>query len=240
MRCSLLLVFAFVLLSSPATAQDATRTISVYGAGYVEGDADRATVTIALEGSGSSLREAVADAQGKVVEITEPLRRVGLPETAFTTSRFTGYGGGRPFLFAKREYKTSIALTVTVDNLDLLEAVVLVLSESPVERIADLSFALRDLDALRRSSREQALSDAETKAAAMAAQLGLALGPVLGVEEQPTIRQNPNANYYVDGVRITEEVFMTRERPVVPEVQIFAQRFAVQAGVRVTYALAGE
>jgi uncharacterized protein YggE len=240
MRFLVLPVALFILISGSAMAQDSARTIAVYGTGYVEGDADRATVTLALEGSGSSLREAIADAQEKVAKVTSALRGLGLPETAFATSRFAGYDGGRPFLFAKREYKSSIALTITVDDLALLESVVLTLSESPVERIAGINFSLRDLDALRRAARESALTDAEVKAAAMTAQLGLALGPVLNVEEEPTIRQNPNTSYYVDGVRVAEQVVVTYERPRVPEVQIFAQRFAVQAGVRVTYSLAGE
>ncbi len=238
MRMPCVLVFA--LFSTLATAQDAERTIGVYGTGYAEGDADRATVTLAVEGSASSLRAAIAEAQADVGETTEALRRLGLPETAFATSRFTGYDGGRPFLLAKREYRSSIALTVTVDDLGLLEAVVLTLSEAPVERIAGIAFALRDLDALRRSAREEALADAEAKAVAMAAQLGLSLGPVLRVEEEPTIRQNPNVQYYVDGLRLAEQIVVQHDRPRQPEVQIFAQRFAVQAGVRVTYALAGD
>jgi uncharacterized protein YggE len=234
-----LLATPLLVVAPGAAAQDAARTLSVYGTGYVEGDADRATVTLALEGSGASLREAVADAQRKVTDVTDALRRLGLPESAFATSRFTGYDGGRPFLFARREYESSIALTITVDELGLLEAVVLTLSESPVERISGLHFALRDLDPLRRAAREQALADAESKAAEMAARLGLVLGSVIGVEEEPTVRQNPNVSYHVDGVRIAEQVFATYERPRRPEVQVFSQRFAVQAGVRITYALAG-
>lgn len=237
MRLAFLLVF---LLSLPAVAaQDSTRTLSVYGSGYAEGDADRATVTLNVEGSGSSLRAAVADARGKVAEITGSLRALGLPETAFSTSRFTGYDNGRPFLFAQREYKTNIVLSVTVDDLGLLEAVVLTLSESPVERINGVDFALRNLDALRRSAREDALSDAEAKAAAMAAQLGLRLGPVMEVEEEPTIRQDPNIGYFASGLRVAERVAVAYERPLLPEGQLFAQRFGVQAGVRVTYAITG-
>ncbi len=244
MRTSCLLVFTF--FATLATAQDADRahsterTISVYGTGYVEGDADRATVTLTLEGEGSSLQEAIADAQEKVGQITGSLQQLGLPETAFATLRFTGYDGGRPFLFAKREYKSSIALTITVDDLDLLEAVVLTLSESPVERIAGIQFSLRDLDALRRAAREQALADAEAKAAAMTAQLSLRLGPVLHIEEEPTIRQNSHMGYYAAGLHMAESIVVEYERPRVPEVQIFAQRFAVQAGTQVTYAVSGE
>ncbi len=239
-RC-LLLVLSVLALSGFSAAQDtglvqdAARTISVYGTGYVEGEADRASVT--LEGSGSSLRAAIADTQQEVAETTDALRRLGLEETAFATSRFTGYEGGRPFLFAKREYKSSIALTVTVDDLGLLEAAVLVLSEEPVERIAGIQFALRDLDALRRSAREEALADAQAKAAAMAAGFGLALGPVLRIEEEPTLRQM--GRHPVAALQMAEHIVVEYDRARMPEVEIFAERFAVQAGVRVTYALGG-
>lgn len=229
-----------LLLPAVAIAQDEGRTISVYGTGYVEGEADRAMVSLALEGTGSSLSEAVEDAQADVAEITEALRSIGLSETAFATSRFSGYDGGRPFLFAKREFKTSIVLTITVDDLDLLDAVVLTLSESPVERIMGITFSLRDLDALRRSAREDALAEAQAKATTMAGQLGLAVGRVLEIEEEPTVRTNPATSYHVDGVRIAEQVVVGYERPRIPGVQNFAQRFAVQAGVRVVYSLVGD
>lgn len=239
MRFVFLLVPLF-LLPVAAVAQDSTRTLSVYGTGYVEGPADRATVTLTVEGSGSSLRAAVADAQEKVAETTASLRTLGLPETAFSTARFTGYDDGRPFLFAQREYKTSIVLEVTVDDRDLLGAVVLDLSESPIQRITGIQFSLRDLDALRGSARRAALADAETKADEMADQLGLRLGSVLKVAEEPTVRMPPYANYSASGLQVAERVIVTGERgrPVIPELQALSQRFGVQASVHLTYALA--
>ncbi len=244
MRHSFLLALLLSCVSPLAIAQDTAtqdngRTVSVYGTGYVEGEADRAVVTLAFEGSGSSLGAAVADAQQRVAETTDALRRLGLDETAFATSRFSGYEGGRPFLFAKREYRSGIVLTVTVDDIERIDTVVIALSQEPVERIAGIQFALHDLDALRRSVRADALADAQAKATAMAAGFGLTLGPVLRIDEEPAIRQNTNLRYYADGVRVAEQLVVTRERPVQPEVQVFAERFAVQAGVRVTYGLDG-
>ena len=136
-------------------------------------------------GLGSSIQEAMGAARAKLTVISKKLSSLGLSEKNLLTSNF--YSGdnpqGRAFLSSSKDFRTQMDVLVTVDSLNWVDNVIVILAGSEVERLSNISFSLKTDSLLRTEARERAVANAQDKAQTMAKQLGVQLGKVIHLEE---------------------------------------------------------
>ena len=182
--------FALVLVTligaRPTFAQEPNRDkLTVYGKVRVFAKADRATITFTIKGEGKDLSAAFEQANDRVDAVARKLRMIGLSDDVLSTSFFRSEEnfGDKAFLSSKKDFKATMTATITTDSLSLLKAVVIVLSESEIERIDDISFALIDYPSIRKEALAKAIAKATEKAELICTQLDLERGKVIDIEE---------------------------------------------------------
>ena len=192
------LLFAMVLifisaLDYQAQELDGNR-LTVYGKVRVFAKADRATVTFNIKGVGRSLQLAFNDANKQINAIAERLHAIGLSEGNLSTSFFRSSEnfGDKAFLSSKRDYRAIMTACITTDSLELLESIVVILSESEVRRIANITFELINYSEVRKDAMARAIDKAKEKAELISRQLGIRSGNIIEIEElKSTEPQNP-------------------------------------------------
>jgi len=180
------LIICLLFCASIVYAQNPnSRNINVTAEVEVTAKADRAVFSFTIEGTGSTLRMAVDDAKKRVSSITDGLMRIGLTEKNFSTSHF--YSGEtkdtKAFIFSKTGYKTSIAVTVNIDNLSLLDEAILYLSEAKPDGISGIDFVLHDYEQIKIDALEKAITKAKQKADLIAKIMGAELGDLIYFKE---------------------------------------------------------
>lgn len=183
----LILVIGLLVTTSMVTADEIKEDrLTVQGKVKVFAKADRATVTFDVKSTGKSLKAAFDRAHQKIDSILTQLKEIGLDESNMSTSFFRGLEnkGNKAFLSSKRDYKVSQTASVTTDQLDLLEEIVIILSNNKVERISDISFELTKFDDLRINAVKEAVAKAKAKAKVMTELLGVKIGRVIELIEQ--------------------------------------------------------
>ncbi|MEZ5360122.1 MAG: SIMPL domain-containing protein [Candidatus Zixiibacteriota bacterium] len=169
-----LCLLSISIISADDTKKNKPNSISVTGYVKVFAQADRATVQFDVKGEGSSLEQAFDRVSRKVDSIAARLYTVGLEQSELGTSRFRSAEneGHKAFLSSKRDYKTLMTVTIQTTKLDLLDKIIIVLSESEVEVISDISFDLINIEDIRMNALKAATDKAKEKATAMAEILG--------------------------------------------------------------------
>jgi len=187
------------LMAGAAIAQDHD-SLFVSGKVRVFAKADRARVVFEINGFGSSLHQAFDKAGTKMDSIIARLAAIGLSENDLSTSLFTNRENydTKAFLSHKKDYQTTMTAAVTTRRVDLLKSIIIILSESEVDRVANVSFELVDYEQLRKDALVKATAIAREKATLVAEQLGITLAGVLRFEEIKTaepVRPHFTAGY---------------------------------------------
>lgn len=186
MKSIKILFIAVLFLSVASFAQEVEdNRLTVYGKVKVFAKADRANIVFHLKGVGSSLNRAFDDAKQQMSIISTKLENIGLSKRDISTSFFQSREnfGDKAFLSSKKDYCAIMTVTVTTDSLELLEPVVVILSESRVESISSISFDLINYLDLRKRGLKEAVLKAKEKADLVSKELDLVCGDVLSVEE---------------------------------------------------------
>jgi uncharacterized protein len=200
MRINVVVMLA--LLGEIALSQTGAPPINqivVTGSAEFKMKADQATFSFSVKGVGSSLRQAVQDADTKTRMITEKLAGIGIGPEGISTSQFySGENtGDRAFLSSSRDYKANISTLVKLDSLELLRPALFIVSENDVQTLSEITFALRNESDLRHKARIKAAEKAREKAEELAKTLGVNLGSAISIEEEV----NPSATAYLRGGR---------------------------------------
>ena len=244
-----LLTAVILTAASSAFAQpsgvgnDSIQTLTVQGKVRVFAPADRAVVTFEVLGEGKSLAAAFDQARQRVDSLSLRLKAIGVAEDALATSLFSSNEnyGHKAFLSSKRDYRATMTASVTTDSLELLEGIVVALSESNIERIDAISFELVKYEAIRREALAKAVRKAKDKAEVMCAELETRLGRVLRVDELPAIASEPqpfSSNRYKSVFNSTLQVVAGVD--LVTEDQttsVFAKEMQFDALVQIVFAL---
>lgn len=181
-----LVLLTFLCL--PLCAQDREikqKQITVTGSVELKETADQASLVFSIKGVGSTLRQAVEDANSKVKAVTDKLIGIGVKEKNISTSEFYSgeNSGDKAFLSSSRDYKATISTQVKVDSLKLLAPVIFSISESQVQNLSDIYFGLKDDLAFKKKVRIAAAEKAREKAQDLLTAVGATLGNVLSVDE---------------------------------------------------------
>jgi uncharacterized protein YggE len=232
--------FIFISISAYSYSQeikyDKINKLEVTGSAELKVPADQAHFSFSVLGYGSSLRQAVENANSKINDISKKLFTMGLkPKDLYTSNFYSGENiDGKAFLSSSKDYKTSVAVSITVDSLPLVQEIILSLSENEVEQISNVDFTLKDYTSLKQKARTQALNNAMLKAKQMAEQAGIKLKRIIYLSEQQPIIYNPvpvrtfnsfqfstppndkiaeqdGTSFYEKTISITDEVFLVYE-----------------------------
>jgi uncharacterized protein YggE len=189
-----------LIIASIAYAGDTTPCkLNVKGQVELNAKADRAVFSFTIEGTGPTLRVAVEEAKNRVSTITERLIQLGLTEKNLSTSHFhTDESIGRKaIVLSKKEYNTSITVTVNLDDFSLLEEAILIVSDAQPDEFSGVDFILHDIEELKMTAMEKALKKARQKADLIAEVMGVELEELISFTERTTIGESQR---YRDGM----------------------------------------
>ena len=141
MRLCFPLVALFVLITVQAGAAQEidNHKLTVRGRTQVSAKADRAKIQFDIRGVGNSLNAAFDNARSKLDQLAQKLYALGLEKKNLSTSFFKNEKnfGDKAFLSSKRDYQAIMTVSVTIDKMELMEQIVIAISESGIEQIQD-------------------------------------------------------------------------------------------------------
>ena len=190
-------------LSAPLEAQmpepppypfhDPTPSITVSGSGEVRSAPDEALVSLGVVAQAEQARDAQREASRIAQAILDGIAALGVPEEAIQTSQLVltpvyeqpRYDQRQPVPTEPRivAYQASNVVTVRLEDLAKIGPVIDAGIAAGANQLQGVIFQLRDDRAAREEALAQAVAAARGKAAAIAAALGVELGPVLDAQE---------------------------------------------------------
>jgi uncharacterized protein len=175
----------------------ALRTVSVSGAGEVSGKPDQARLSAGVVTQAPSAAAALSANTAAMNRVFAALKALGIPDNKFQTSNFSvqpQYPPYRPDAAEPRNivgYQVSNQVSVTVDDLAKLGPALDALVRSGANQLGGVSFAIADPKPLAERARAAAVGDAAAKARTLAGAAGVALGPLLSIQEGTSFRPGP-------------------------------------------------
>jgi uncharacterized protein YggE len=230
-----LAVLGLVFLPFTAAAQqppaEQPRTLSVTGVGTVEREPEKAVVTLAVESEASTARDASERNAELMVAVVAAVRGAGIPERDIRTISYQlvpVYGrppqDGTPPRIAG--YRAMNMVLVNVDSIGRVGRVIDAAIGAGANRVANLSFELRDFETARNQALERAVTAARREAEAVAAAAGQRLGEPLNIT---------TSTMYPEPRPMMMDAIMARQAAV--ETPIEAGTLTVRATVNIVYKL---
>lgn len=173
---------------------NASNTITVSGTGKIERSPDTAKISFSIQDEQKQLKSAQDTVSKKVDAITADLKAAGIEEKYINTDSYTSYPqydypkvecfrAPCPSPSVLRGYQVSHAITVSVKNLDTVEAVLGILAKDGATNISGPNFGFEDDTAVAREARALAIADAKTQAKALAKSLGVRIVRIVSFSE---------------------------------------------------------
>jgi uncharacterized protein YggE len=168
--------------------QPASRTITVVGEGDVRIRPDIATTNVGVEVVADSVR-AASDQQADIMNaVMEALRAQGVADQDMQTSGYSvwverPYGPEGPQPDAQPLYHVTNQVAVTIRDLDNIGPVLDAAIEAGANNIFGISFQVSDPSTLMAEARQEAVEDAQTKAAELAGLANVQVGSVISISE---------------------------------------------------------
>ena len=234
------LLIILILTTTCLSQEVKDNQLTVYGKVKVFAQADRASITLHIKGTGSSLKNAFDDAKTQMNTISTKLNNIGLGEKEISTSFFQSSEnyGDKAFLSSKKDYRATMTVTITTDSLELLEPIVIILSEGEVENISNISFELINYFDFRKKGLEKAISKAREKADLICKELGISYDKILSVEEieSPDLVNEPKFSWQRNYPSPFNAPIVLAERFNVPgeTPSIYSQEISFYSEVKVT------
>jgi uncharacterized protein len=199
---ALLLAGALGTFGAPSDAAAADnvatlRTISVSGEGEVSGKPDQARLSAGVVTQAPTAAAALNANTTAMNRVFAALKTLGIPDNKIQTSNFSvqpQYPPYRPDAAEPRNivgYQVSNQVSVTVDDLAKLGPALDALVRSGANQLGGVSFAIADPKPLAERARAAAVGDAAAKARTLAGAAGVALGPLLSIQEGTSFRPGP-------------------------------------------------
>jgi uncharacterized protein YggE len=181
-----LLVMAVAPLSAqqPETRRE-PRTLNVTGTGTVQRQPDRAVMLVAVESRAANAQEAAQNNARKMDAVYAALRKLGIVAPKVQTISYELHPEyGRPDPRAENPdaprvtgYVATNMVRVQVDSIPRVGTVIDATIAAGANRVANLSFELRDPEAARLEALRVAVQKARAEAEAVATAAGQKLGP---------------------------------------------------------------
>jgi hypothetical protein len=177
-----------LLLGTACDAQPrgGARTLTTSGHGQVEVKPDKAVVSMRVEATFKSGATAKAEVDKGVNRLLASLDKLGLEKDDVVASslrifpRFDYREGEQHFA----GYTASRDVTVTLDELGKLNALLDTALDSGINRIGNIALEVSDEEKYRLQARQKAIADSKEKASALATAYGAELGPISSISYQ--------------------------------------------------------
>lgn len=163
------------------------RTITVSAQGMIEREPEEGVVTLAVESEAADAR-AAADANAqRMTQLVAALRRAGVPERNIRTVSYELRPEYRREIERRDEppriagYRAINMVQVTVDTVSGMGRIIDTAIGSGANRVANISFRLRDQHAAHIEAAALAMRNARREAEAIAEAAGERLGPALNI-----------------------------------------------------------
>ena len=174
---------------SPAAPE---RAVTVVGEGQIREAPDIARTTLGVEATAASAVAATRDAATRMAAVIAAVKRLGVADADIQTSAFSirseRYAtpppkAGAPEGTSPITYVASNSVAVTIRDTARTGAILDAAVKAGANEVWGVSFAHSDEAALRLRARELAVADARARAEGLARAAGVALGPVISIEE---------------------------------------------------------
>lgn len=186
---------------------DALRTITVNGTGIVSTTPDTASVTLGIRSTMESLKKAQGDVTRRLTGVTETLTKAGIAKEDIKTTQYNinpipEYDRNGNFK-GIQQYEVSVALTVTVRDLDVLGTILDETVSAGVNDVWGISMYVDDTTEAASQARAAAMTDARARADEFALAEGLLITGVYSITEtsapEPkSTRMDSSANYSLE------------------------------------------
>jgi uncharacterized protein YggE len=171
------------------------RTIQVSGNGETQAAPDLAVLSLAIETHGATAADAAGRNGGLAQKVSEALRaKLGDKGKTWTGgySLYPEYVQSRPNSKPViTGYQAQNTITVQTGALDLVGPLIDAAIAAGANRVNSLDFNLRDDTSARNDAIAKAAKDAQSQAQALAAALGLKLGPIVNATTVSNIGPQP-------------------------------------------------
>lgn len=201
-------LFALLLLTAPAVAQEVPATVTVIGEGTAAAAPDSAELSLAVETRAETADAAFAAASERMGRVMAALEGDGIaPEAMQTTGismrperapREMRAESGVPEIEA---YVAVQRLLVRIAPLERLGAVIDTTVDAGANRIESVRFDIEERAALEATARRAAIADARAAAEAYAAAAGHALGRIVSISESGVVSPRPTAGVAMEAAR---------------------------------------
>lgn len=167
-------------------------TLTVGGSGEVRVDPDEGVVRLGVQAQAKTALEAQTQVNRVANAILAEVKKLGIPVEAVQTSQLTlspVYASQDPRLTGGPQepkvvgYQAANVVSVVVADLAKIGPVLDAALGAGANRVDGVDFRVRDDRAARENALRQAAEDAQRKARALAAALGVSLGELLEVQE---------------------------------------------------------
>ena len=163
-----------------------TNTVSFSGQGKVLAKPDVAIVDLSIVTEAASSKTAQDDNSAKSKAVTAFLKKQGIDDRDIAT---TGYNIYPQYTYPSNEkpaisgYQVNQTIQVKVGDLTKIDDVLAGIVSVGVNQINQLQLTIDDPEKLKDQAREQAIKDAQAKAATLQHQLGIRLGRIVNFTE---------------------------------------------------------
>ena len=181
----------FSLLMTPQAFADqpAPRTLTMSGEGSAKSAPDEANLSAGVTTEGITAIQALGANSRAMNAVFATLKKLGIADKDIQTSNFSlspQYQTYKPGTSGPQRivgYEVSNTVDVTVEDMSQTGAVLDALVSSGSNQIGGISFSIHDTTALLAKAREAAVKDAILRAHTYADAAGVALGPILSLQE---------------------------------------------------------
>jgi uncharacterized protein YggE len=172
------------------TPTPSTSGISVVGEGIVQAPPDTARITVGVDLTEQSLAQAQSEAAQRMDAVVAKLKADGIADTDIrivsynVTPQYDQQGNqNQPVL---RGYEVQNLVEVKTTNVPGLGALLDDAVGAGASRIYGISFEASDIEGLKSQARDQAMSNAQSKAQQLARDAGVSLGRPVAINESDT------------------------------------------------------
>lgn len=166
-------------------APQTPNTITVVGEGKVTGVPDIATISLGVFSNGAKVADVQADNTKKVNDITARMKSLGIGAADLQTTQYSinpryDFIEGKSVLSG---YDVQQVLTVKIRDLGKVSEVVGAAGDLGANQVGGLTFTMDDPEMLQAEARQKAISNARSKAEALAQAAGVDLVRVVSFNE---------------------------------------------------------
>ncbi len=181
-----------VVAAAPQRADSTAlpRTITVVGEGKVHTSPDMAQVTVGVDVTKPTVKEATTQSNKMMEKLKGALKAQGIADKDMQTSGYNVYIEQSPYpspessaTSGEVKYRCGNNLTVAVHDLKKIDAVLEATVNGGANNISGVMFDLSDPSKAKSDARQKAVADAKAKAEELAKLNGVKVGSVVSISE---------------------------------------------------------